>query len=171
VTWILEFLRAYAVEIGTVASILSIATILVTPWQKLVAWWQTKAARDGTAHVLAMELLPIVTGIKEDLERALKRGWDTDRWNVHAWQETRIGGTDVLERFLARLPILDVDTRRPILNMWSAMRDYHRLQSADMRQLTQTAVAGELAQRRGWLEAACRDAAEAVKRLAEVAKV
>jgi hypothetical protein len=170
VTWIND----NAAAIQAIGSVVGIFIAIGVPW------WQTgaarrdqTAARRGAARVLAMELLPAVEAIHEDLAHALEHGWNApNHLNVHIWQQRRIAEPDVLERALHRLAVLDQNTIGPILGMLSAVRNYHRLQSlTDMGQLTNAALTGELAQRRNWLEDACRHAAEAVERLGEAARV
>jgi hypothetical protein len=169
----LECLNTNAAAIQAVGSVLAIlVAILVAGWQTRVSRRDQADARRRAARVLAMELLPTVTAVEESLACALIGDWeDPQHWNVHALQERRIVGPDVLERALDRLAVLDDDTIRPILGTLSALRDYHRAQSqTDMRHVTAAELAGELRQRRGWLDAARRHAAEAVERLSEVAR-
>jgi hypothetical protein len=151
-TQIFEFLRTYAVEIGTVAAILSILSVVAMPW-KLVAWWQTKAARDGAAHVLAMELLPIVTGIKEEVARVFSViSTEPHYLKLPSWQKKRIVGLDVLEPALHRLAVLDRRTRRSIDGMRSAVCHYHRMRlQTDLCHLTSAGLDGELSQRRSFV--------------------
>lgn len=170
----LECLNRNAAAIQAVGSVLAIfVAIVVARWQTRVTQRAQADARRRAARVLAMELLPTVKAIQKDLDRALQLGWDgPDYVDVHVLQARHIGGPDVLERALDRLAVLDEGTIRPILGMLSAVRDYHRVQSLmDMRQIVAAELDGELAQRKNWLEVACRNAAEAVERLEEVGKV
>jgi hypothetical protein len=108
----------------------------------------------------------------KDLEVALALGWEEPHHlSIPILQERRIVGADDLERPVDRLPVLDDETIRPLLGMISAMRDYHRRRrSVDMREI-EGSVIREVDQRKGWLEVAKAHAAEAIKRLGEVAKV
>jgi hypothetical protein len=67
----LELLNANAAAIQAVGSVAAIlVAIMVAGWQTQVVRRDQSAARRRAARVLAIELLPTVKAIHEDLERA-----------------------------------------------------------------------------------------------------
>ena len=167
-----EFLNKNAASIQAIGSVLAIfVAIGVAMWQTHVLRRNRADARHRAARVLAMELLPTVKTIHEDLVRSLELGWnDPDHVDVNALQERDICAPDVIEDALNRLVVLDEDATRPVLDMLAAIREYRRIQSAtNMLEVVKFELGGELKRRQSLLDDARRHAAEAVKRLGVVA--
>jgi hypothetical protein len=164
----LECLNRNAAAIQAVGSVFA---ILVAIW---VAWWQTHVsrrvqadARRRGARVLAMELLPVVKAMQEEVAGALALEWNNGSdSNIIALQNTRISTPDVLESALSRLVVFDEPTISEILGVLSAVREYHCIQSAtNVLEVIQAVRGDELERRLRLLEEARRHVANAAKRL------
>jgi hypothetical protein len=184
-TWMFDWLstnatavQAVAAAITAVGSVSGIFTaIYIAGRQTRVARRDREDARRRAARVLAMQLLPTVKSIDEDLEKLVNlnrsnTGPDIIHRVQHGLMKPDL--LKILESLLRRLKVLDEETVKPVLGLLEELRAYERSRSEAnlLWHLTNKSelVDGKLAQLQKLAEAASPYAAEAVKRLEKVAK-